>query len=73
MSKVIAQHFDLSSLYDKPVIQKAKPTSKATVAAQDIAATWIGDFDNAIRAKDASAVAALFQNDGSETCKTSLI
>ena len=69
MSKVIAKHFDLSSLYDKPVIQKAKPTSKAPVAAQDIAATWIGDFDKSIRAKDASAVAALFQNDGSETCK----
>jgi hypothetical protein len=67
MSKVLAKHFDLSLLHDKPVIQQAKPTSKAPIAAQDIAATWIGNFDKAVRAQDASAVAALFQNDGSET------
>ena len=65
MSTTVARHFDLSTLYDKPVVQKAKPSPKTPLPAQEVAAKWIHDFDEAIRARDAAAVAALFQEDGS--------
>jgi len=70
MSTILAKHFDLSSLYDKPVSQKPKPKSAAPISAQDIAASWFGNFGRAIEEKDAAAVAALFQEDGMQTCES---
>lgn len=64
MSTILAKHFDLTSLCDKPVSQKAKSTSKPGSSAQEIAAAWIGKFDKAINEKDAHAVSTLFQEDG---------
>jgi hypothetical protein len=66
MPSIVESYIGPLTLADKPVIQKEKATPKPKVSIQEIAEKWIGEFDKAIRTKNALDVAALFQNDG--TC-----
>ena len=64
MSSILERHLDLETLHEKPVVQKLKLTPKPAKPIDEIAQQWITTFNEAIGSKDAAAVAALFQEDG---------
>ena len=51
-------------LSDKPVVQEKKLSPAPKIPIQEIAAKWIGQFNDAIKSKDSNAIAALFQDNG---------
>ena len=65
MSAGVERSFEAGSLYDKPVVQKEIETPKAHKPVSEIAEKWIANFNEAIQSKDATAVAALFLENGS--------
>lgn len=58
--------FSSLTLTDEPVLQtpRVSPKPPATVPVQTLAEKWIVGFNRAITARDSSAVAALFHEDG---------
>ena len=64
MTTILQRHLDLNTLHDKPVIQKERVTPKPKKPIDEIAKKWMSKFNEAITSKDASAVAELFQEDG---------
>jgi hypothetical protein len=68
MATILERNLDLNTLHEKPVIQKEKVTPKPQKPVSEIADKWIAVFNQAISAEDSSAVAALFQEDGTLSC-----
>jgi hypothetical protein len=64
MASTRERHLDLSTLHDKPVVQKDKYSPKPQSPIEEIARKWITEFNDLIRRNDAAAVPVLFQEDG---------